>query len=169
VTEITFFVPGVPAPGGSKRAFYIPKLNRAVVVETCKRTKPWRTSVEWAAKEKFTEPLRGPLSVSYCFYLSRPKGHYGSGRNSHSVKISSPVYPAVKPDVTKLIRSTEDAMTGIAWIDDAQCVEQVGKKVYSINGESGVLITIKSLNGDGNGSSESSSQTHQRRIAYPEQ
>ena len=41
------------------------------------------------------------------------------------------MYPITKPDATKMLRAVEDAMTGIAWLDDAQIVRQVVTKRYA--------------------------------------
>lgn len=139
---IQFFVPGIPRPGGSKRAFLNKHTGRIIVTEDCKHTKDWRTSVAWAAKENVPEPLTGPLQVQFTFRLPRPKGHYGSGKNRNSLKSSSPFWPSVKPDTTKLVRSTEDAMKGIAWIDDSQVVHQTAIKCYGIPG---CEITIRQI------------------------
>jgi Holliday junction resolvase RusA-like endonuclease len=72
----------------------------------------------------------GPVGLAVVFHLRRPKGHFGTGRNADRVKASSPAWPCVKPDCTKLLRGVEDAMTGIVWRDDAQVVEQMVSKVY---------------------------------------
>jgi len=74
--------------------------------------------------------LDGPLELHVIFYAPRPKGHYGSGRNSGVLKHHAPAYPIVKPDVTKLLRAVEDAITGICWRDDAQVVVQHAEKRY---------------------------------------
>lgn len=133
MSEIIFLVRGIPKPGGSKKAFRHAKTGKIIVTDTCNNM-DWRTSVAWAAKEKIKEPITGPLKVNFTFYLQRPKGHYGTGRNKSNLKSSSPFWPAVKPDTTKLIRSTEDALTGIAWADDAQIVHQTGIKAYGVPG-----------------------------------
>lgn len=148
--SIQFFVPGIPKPGGSKRAFINRKTGRPVITEDCKGSKDWRTAVAFAADQAFQQPCGlffGPVSVRFDFLFLRPRGHFGSGRNAGSVKESAPDYPAVRPDVTKLIRSTEDALKGIAWIDDAQVVTQFACKRYA--GRSGALITIEQGAGDG--------------------
>lgn len=88
-------------------------------------------------------PLSGPLVVSFEFVIARPRGHYGTGRNSHRVRPSAPAYPAVKPDTTKLIRSTEDALKGICWNDDSQIVRQYASKSYGSS--PGVRITVTPL------------------------
>ena len=128
---ISFFVPGLPRPGGSKKAFRHAKTGKIMVVDACARNKEWRAVVALAARQAYNdEPLTGSLVLSINFYLPRPKGHYGSGKNSEVLKPSAPVYPIVPPDLTKLIRSTEDALTGILWADDAQVVIQYAKKYY---------------------------------------
>jgi len=147
MTEIRFFVPGTPQPGGSKSAVVI--AGRARIFDDCKRNKDWRAVVSMAAVEHFREgPLDCPLFVRFEFLMPRPKGHFGSGKNRGRLRSSAPLWPAVKPDVTKLIRSTEDALTGIAWRDDALIVKQVGDKQY-VNPElpvkrlAGAWITIR--------------------------
>ena len=72
--------------------------------------------------------MEGPLRLSITFGLPRPKGHYGK----KGIRASAPAFPATRPDATKLLRCTEDALTesGI-WRDDAQVVEQHAFKVYS--------------------------------------
>ncbi len=134
---VRFFVPGLPRPGGSKKGFYIPKIKRVVITEDNKRSKDWRATVALVASETVKTPMEGPLFVYFDFRLPRPKGHMGKS----GVRASAPAYPAVKPDTTKFIRSTEDAMTGIVWHDDAQIVAQAGSKQYD-NDKIGAWITV---------------------------
>jgi Holliday junction resolvase RusA-like endonuclease len=129
---IEFFVPGKAQPGGSKKAFYIPSLGRPVVTEANAKAAGWKQDVKVFAKQAYDGPLiTGAVRVQCIFHVERPKGHYGSGKNAGQVKASAPQYPTSKPDSTKLFRSTEDAITGVIWKDDAQVVEQVVSKIYS--------------------------------------
>lgn len=141
--EVTFWVPGLPRPGGSKRAFLNLKTGRPIITEDCKGSKDWRTAVRFAAAEVFGEPLFGPLMVEFLFWLPRPRGHYGSGKNADVVRESAPRYPAFRPDVTKLVRSTEDALKAVAWMDDSQVVIQRASKEYGK--KPGALITVTRL------------------------
>jgi Holliday junction resolvase RusA-like endonuclease len=128
---ISFWVPGVPQPGGSKKGFVNPRNGRVVIVEDAKNNKPWRQSVQvFALQEYKGPPLGGALSLSIRFVMPRPKGHYRTGKFSELLKDSAPTYHTKKPDTTKLIRSTEDALTGILWRDDAQVVSQTVVKTY---------------------------------------
>lgn len=119
--SIDFFVPGNPAPGGSKRAFVIK--GRAVLTDAAgKRNKAWKQDVKaFAAAAMCARPLFDcPLAVTMAFTLLRPA----------SVKESKRPYPTVKPDVLKLARSTEDAMTGVVWRDDCTTVDLILTKRY---------------------------------------
>lgn len=135
-----FFVPGIPAPGGSKKGFVNPKTGCVVIVDDAKRNKDWRATVALFASQRFHEPLTCPVSVEVMFYMPRPKGHL---RKDGSVRPSAPQYPTVKPDATKLWRSTEDALKGIAWRDDSQVVQQFICKVYG--SRPGALIWIHEI------------------------
>lgn len=130
---ISFFVPGVPKPGGSKRAFVNPKTGRAIITDDCKGNRDWRAVVADSARLHTGDgpPLDCPLRLEVVFHLLRPKGHFGSGKNAGQVRSSAPAFPTVKPDTTKLLRALEDALTGIIWRDDALVVEQEVSKRYS--------------------------------------
>lgn len=135
-------VVGIPAPGGSKRGFVNPRTGRVVIVEDAKRNKTWRESVAQAALAAYRgDALIGPVGVEVVFLMPRPKGHYGSGRNAGTLKRTAPCYHVTKPDATKLWRSTEDALTGLVWRDDAQVATQRVFKKYA-NKAPGAIIRI---------------------------
>jgi len=135
VTVVAFTVFGLAAPAGSKRA--LPAGGRPgarpIIVDDSKRSRPWKRQVaQVAGTTMMSRPLLdGPLELHVVFYVPRPKGHYGTGRNAGTVKASAPAWPTVKPDLTKLVRAVEDAMTGIVWRDDSQIVKQVVTKKYT--------------------------------------
>ena len=126
---ITITVYGLPAPQGSKR-----HVGGGVMIESSKKVKPWRQDVKQAALDAVAglsgwTPLDGPLIASMVFTFVRPKGHYRTGRNAHLLRDSAPARPSVTPDLSKILRSTEDALTGVVWADDARVVgyRQLGK------------------------------------------
>lgn len=113
-----FFVRGLPAPQGSKRAYV--RGGRAMLVESSAAVKPWRADVRAAALDTWTGPvLTGPVALTLHFRFDRPKGHYGK----HGLLPSAPAYKVTAPDIDKLARATLDALTGIVFRDDAQVVE----------------------------------------------
>lgn len=118
---IEVIVRGVPGPQGSKR-----HVGGGRMIESSKKVKPWREAVLAAAVEarRGAAALTGPLAVEMVFTLTRPGGHYRTGRNAHLVRDTAPARPAVKPDLSKLARSTEDALTTAGvYRDDALIAE----------------------------------------------
>lgn len=132
--RISFTVFGRAAPAGSKRGFPITRHDGStgvVLTDACRNTKAWQAMVADAAMQAYEGlPLRTPISLQATFVRSRPKSHFGTGRNSHLLKDSAPSYPTARPDLTKLVRAIEDACTGILWADDAQIVHQQFTKAY---------------------------------------
>ncbi len=124
---IRFTVHGIPRPAGSKRW-----IGGKRIIDDCKKSGPWKAVVAWTAREAYSGPLlRGPLIVCMSFYMPRPKGHYGAGKNADKLKASAPRWHVIRPDVLKLARGTEDALTGVIWGDDAQTVCLELHKNYS--------------------------------------
>jgi Holliday junction resolvase RusA-like endonuclease len=141
--EIKFFVPGVPKTAGSKRAFIPKGWTRAIITEDCKGSKDWRGDVKRFASENYHGPLlEGPLEVEFVFQLTRPNGHFRTGKNAGIEKDSAPPYPHRKPDVLKLARAAEDALSSVLYRDDAQIVVETLRKVYGVPG---LWVTVKTL------------------------
>jgi Holliday junction resolvase RusA-like endonuclease len=135
---LRFFVYGIPKPGGSKRAFAFmrkkgPKAGRlgvAVTDDAGEGNKNWRASIAHTAGPLVKEIFTGSISLTVVFYMPRPKGHFGK----RGLLASAPRRPAKKPDLLKLARCLEDALTGIAWKDDSQIVEEALNKIYADEG-----------------------------------
>ncbi len=151
---------GTPAPQGSKRAMPIYRGKGANKVFTGKvymeesgkeNLDPWRSRVASTTTETYGHqpPLDEALLVEMVFTAVRPKGHYRTGRNASLLREGAPPRPTSKPDVSKLARAVEDAITDAGvWRDDSRVVEYLRlAKVYA--GEDvdalespGVLIRI---------------------------
>jgi len=125
---IEFTVYGKPAPAGSKKGFYNAKARRVIITDDSKHSRPWKAQVSDAAAEAMDGRvlINGPLELRLAFYVPRPKGHFGA----KGVRPSAPVSPAVKPDLLKLARAVEDALSGIVYRDDAQIVRELLAKQY---------------------------------------
>lgn len=138
---ITFFIPGVPAPGGSKTGFPL-KSGRVIMAPACKRTKPWMAVCAVVARQAMQdgrhELLTGPLRLDVDFFLPRIKGHY---RANGALKPNAPIWHTVKPDRTKLLRALEDALTGIVWRDDSAVVCGESRKLYGDCAGARVTVT----------------------------
>lgn len=140
--SVTFRVEGMaPAPQGSKDW-----LPNGGMRESCRNVKPWRLLVTHAAIAARVPLLRGPVRLSLVFLFPRPAGHF---RKNGTLKPSAPAHHAVKPDGSKLQRSTEDALSGLVIEDDARIVGTVWEKRYCVGNERpGALITVIPLGGN---------------------
>ncbi|OGO34763.1 MAG: hypothetical protein A2W35_06625 [Chloroflexi bacterium RBG_16_57_11] len=137
---------GNPAPQGSKRFLGRANSGKGIMVESSKAVKPWREAVKYAAINVMDKlllaelyplhsaslsvcnPLKtrliGPVSMRIIFTLPRPKS-----------APKSRLYPDRKPDLSKLIRSTEDALVDAGVIeDDARIVQFYAVKAYPKSG-----------------------------------
>ncbi len=121
VCVIRIVVRGAPAPQGSKSYMGTiksgMKKGKAIMVESSKKVRPWRQDVK-AAAEGWRErsgvlPIDGPVVVRMTFTLPKPKSAPKTRRT----------YPMRTPDLSKLARSTEDALTDAGiWTDDARVI-----------------------------------------------
>ncbi len=116
--EYRFQVRGLPQPKGSARAFMI--RGRPVITSTTRNLKQWEQLVRYQLQDFAGPPWEGPVSLSLTFYLPRPKS--APKRVQH---------PATRPDLSKLLRSVEDALTGIVYRDDAQIVSLTAVKAFA--------------------------------------
>lgn len=106
---------GNPAPQGSKR-FVGMVAGHGMMIESSKKVKPWREAVKHAAllERDYAPPLDEPLIVRMVFTMPKPASAPKRRR----------IWPMRTPDLSKLIRSTEDALTDSGvWKDDARVVE----------------------------------------------
>jgi Holliday junction resolvase RusA-like endonuclease len=55
------------------------------------------------------KPLVGPLEARLVFYFSRPKYHYGTGKNSNTKKINMPIWHNKRKDLDNLIKFVLDS------------------------------------------------------------
>ena len=136
---------GEPAPQGSKR-----HVGRGIMIESSKKVKPWREAVKYATlatQSDTTTPLDGPVAVMISFYLRRPQGHFGTGRNVGQLRSSAPEYPSVRPDIDKLVRSTLDALGDVnVFTDDSRVVNLLAFKNYATVAQpSGANIVVSGL------------------------
>ena len=143
IEPIEFSVVGKPITAGSKKAFPLfkgGKFIRSIITDdTGAPGKSWRAMVQDRAREAFVGRalLDCPLRVWMEFRVVRPKGHIGA----KGLRPSAPALPVTKPDVLKMARAIEDALTGVVWRDDSQITTETIRKRYA--NEAGVTVQIK--------------------------
>jgi Holliday junction resolvase RusA-like endonuclease len=116
-SSIELVVYGRPAPQGSKVASRT-KDGRLFVREASPRLRDWRHEIARTAREQvdIPEPLACPVCLSLAFEFPRPRSHF---TRKGALRKGAPFIPS-RPDLSKLVRAVEDALTGILWRDDGQ-------------------------------------------------
>ena len=136
--SISITVLGEPSPEGSTRSFYIPKLNRTVTThQNQSRLNSWRNRVATEAQNvlcecDWTSDRTSAYTLDVDFVLPRPP----------SVPAHRRIHPTVKPDVDKLVRAINDALTGILFPDDCQVVSIRVTKNYEGGRRPGAYIEV---------------------------
>lgn len=146
MSQLSFTVYGVAQPAGSKRGFPVVRPGGRMgigIADANPKSAEWKKVVAGEVRREYRGPLlEGPLHVTFTFYQVRPKGHFGA----KGLKPSSPRYPISRPDVLKLARGVEDALTSVIWNDDAQIVAERIYKAYCDPGQPArVEILIEQL------------------------
>ena len=141
--NVTLTIHGIAKTAGSKRVFHVRRKDGSLVfgkggipitnvTDDCKGSKQWRKIVQYQARDQWPHglaPFDCALEVVFRFFVVRPKAHYRTGKFASTLRDDAPPFPSVKPDVLKLARALEDALTGIAWVDDALiCGEYIEKR-----------------------------------------
>ncbi|TPV96139.1 MAG: RusA family crossover junction endodeoxyribonuclease [Myxococcales bacterium FL481] len=148
--EVAFTVHGTPQPKGSKRAFIMKgkkgKKPRASLAEANEKAKPWMQQVSQAAGEAMGDRdlIDGPVELSVVAYMPRPKGHYRTGRFAGQAKPSAPLLHTTRPDLFKLVRGIEDALTGVIYRDDSQIAHARATKLYTCGGAH-ALVCVRAM------------------------
>jgi len=138
---ISFFVPGDAKTAGSKRAFTPKGWTRPIIVDDCKGSKDWKGDVKRFAVESYSgDPLECALEMTLTFVRVRPSGHFTT---KGAVRPAAPPHPVSRPDVLKLARCVEDALTGLIYKDDSQICSEPLRKIWGPR--PGVHVTIREL------------------------
>jgi Holliday junction resolvase RusA-like endonuclease len=130
--SVTFIVPGRPVPWAraghnGARSFTPPKQREAM------------RAVRWAAAAVRATPIEGPVRVMMTFAYAWPSGAPQRLRGAVRYRVG-------KPDIDNLAKLAMDALSGIAWRDDAQVVSVVARKISAPH--EGTTITITPLDGE---------------------
>ena len=136
-------VAGVARPQGSKSARIV--RGRPILTDGFgdkpRQLKEWRSAIAeaaraWLAAHPPRAPFDEPLTFAATFYLPRPP--------STPKRIA---WPMRKPDLSKLIRAAEDALTGIVYVDDARITRLLVEKRFALDAPPRVEICVQPIAG----------------------
>jgi crossover junction endodeoxyribonuclease RusA len=128
--DLTIEVLGDPASQGSHAV-----INGRIVQVNSAKHKRWRNAVSFAALDLVGpdfELIDEPVELSVIFYLPRPK-------------TATREFPAVMPDLDKLIRSVGDSLSGTVIRDDSRIIAIHAQKLYADSRGVGAVIRVNTL------------------------
>jgi len=151
--EIKIWVRGEPAPKGSYKGTGKGAMPAGSAINRDKLAS-WTGAVRTAAAAAMAAAgypdrlmfINEPLMIHVLFYMARPRKHFVvKGEFAGAVRGDAPKYHISKPDGSKLLRSTEDDLTGIVFDDDSRIAISGHKKLYAEPGREGAWISISRL------------------------
>lgn len=112
-----------------------------------KNTRDFKRIVSTLASAEMgkTEPIDGPIKVSFTFYrpVKQSLTKYEFDRRAFGDEL-----PTVKPDLSNYLKATEDALNGVVWVDDREITTEVIKKRYSTTPRIALKIWRDTADGD---------------------
>lgn len=132
MTDITLLIPGKPRSKGSYRA--IVRGKHAFLSNMDEHLAEWTNLIRLSWQHRnLPGPSEKCFEVEVMCEFTRPKKHFGTGKNAGNKKPNAPQadYCTRKPDVDKILRAILDALTGFCWKDDCQVVMCKLRKCWS--------------------------------------
>lgn len=83
------------------------------------------------------EPTARPCSLFVTFLMPIPTSY---SKKKREELLSTSWHHTKKPDVTNLVKSIEDGLNGVVWVDDSQVSTVIARKLYAA--EPAVHITV---------------------------
>lgn len=137
---IQFFIPGTPIPQPRQRHAMIGGHVRNYT-PTKHPVNAFKASARMAARQAYQgPPLEGPIELRVLFLMPRPK------RMQWKTRPMPREWHTGKPDCENIIKSLQDALTGLVWVDDAQVCRLMAEKFYCRGDEQpGTWVRIECL------------------------
>ncbi len=128
----------------NRRKYYRPGKPK-IILHDPTNVKRYKQLLGYYIRQHYTaKPITGPLRVTLRFYRQVQKS---VSRVEHDRRVHDKKLPIVKPDVSNYVKSTEDALNGILWEDDAQIVIEQSEKHYSDNQR--IEIEVEQIESEG--------------------
>lgn len=138
MSEIMFSVPGIPVAKARPRATTI---NGAARLYTPRKTRDYEQQVAQVARGAMCKapPIDRAVSVSLDIRLPVPASW---SKTRRADALAGRTFVTSKPDLTNLVKSVEDGMNGIVYVDDAQIVRLMTQKRYAETPGVDVHVTV---------------------------
>jgi len=133
--SICFEVPGDPVPQPRARISTRGGFGRAYTPDD-HPIHAYRAAIAAAARAAGAEPTdAAPITLIVDLVFARPKSHY----RKSGLKPDAPKLP--RPDCSNVLKGIEDALNGVAWVDDTQVGKVIIEKTYGTEGRTAIRIS----------------------------
>jgi Holliday junction resolvase RusA-like endonuclease len=131
---ITLLIPGQPVGKNRPRFTRVGKGVRTYS-DQGDEEQLWVMVVRQQLKELAVRHFSGAVAMKIVFWMKRPAGHFGSGKNAGVLKASAPVSPVTKIDLDNGIKWTLDVLNHCdVWQDDSFVIGIDARKRYAETG-----------------------------------
>ncbi|MEI6258527.1 MAG: RusA family crossover junction endodeoxyribonuclease [Deltaproteobacteria bacterium] len=128
---ITLLIPGQPISKNRPRFTRVGKGVRTYSDQSDEEWL-WVMVVRQQLKELAVRHFSGAVAMKIVFWMKRPAGHFGSGKNAGVLKASAPASPVTKPDIDNLLKFLADCLNHCSiWVDDSYIADIDMKKRYA--------------------------------------
>lgn len=125
----TFVIPGKPF--GKQR----PRATRQGHIYTPNETVSFERVVGMVAMKHFPEPITGPVRLTVIATFEPAKS---LSKKKRAERLHRP--HCQKPDLDNIIKGLKDGLNRIAWADDAQVCQVIGRKVWGLTAQTVVHV-----------------------------
>lgn len=131
---ISFFIPGEPVAKGRARS------TKSGFHYTPEKTIRYESTVALFGNQAMAgkDIIINPVNMELFIFMPIP-GSWSKKKQERAHK--GEIRPAIKPDISNLLKSVEDGLNGIIYKDDSQIIECSIKKFYSKTPGVSVKIT----------------------------
>jgi Holliday junction resolvase RusA-like endonuclease len=135
MSAVAFTVPGDPVPQPRPRITVRGKHGHAYVPKE-HPINAYRSAIADAAMKAGATPTdAAPITLIVDLVFARPKSHY----RKSGLREDAPKMP--RADCSNCLKGIEDALNGVAWVDDTQIGRLVVEKTWGTEGRTTVRIS----------------------------
>jgi len=136
--KITFFASGKVRGKGRPR--FARRPGNLVVTYDPEQNRSYEAYLKILAAKEMAglPPVEHPVSLSVLVCLSPP-----SSWSKRKLELSEKIAPTLKPDLDNVVKMVMDALTKVAWKDDAQVISISASKVYAES--EGLIVTVEGV------------------------
>ena len=126
---LSLTIPGRPVGKQRARTFYDPRVHH-VVSKTPHKTVTQEGYIRAMFAHKYPDhvPLEGPVEMDLFIYFPILKS---ASKKRQADMAAGREYPTKKPDSKNILGLVEDALNGLAYVDDCQIVSHIIAKKYA--------------------------------------